>query len=126
MNAPVLSLFDAPAASVLLANAKWFEGTLLGTLATVIAVIAVAAVGVAMFEGRVELKRGLSVVAGCFVLFGAPVISAGLMSLTAGGRVITVTSAPFPANPAIPPQPLPQTPQQPAFDPYAGAAVPNK
>ena len=40
-----LSLADPSEVSILLAAAEWAEGLLLGTLATVIAVIAIAAVG---------------------------------------------------------------------------------
>lgn len=124
MQTQVASLFDPPAASVLLADASWIEGTLLGGLATIVAVIAVAAVGVAMFEGRVDLKRGMAVIAGCFVLFGAPAISAGLMSIVERDGV-AVTKAPAPLALTMPPPILPPAPQKQGFDPYAGAAVPQ-
>jgi type IV secretory pathway VirB2 component (pilin) len=124
MNAPVASLFDPHAASVLLANAAWVEGTLLGTLATIIAVIAVAAIGIAMFEGRVDLKRGMLVIAGCFVLFGAPVISAGLMSIVSRDEV-AIARAPLPPALAVSRFISPPAPQRADFDPYAGAAVPK-
>jgi type IV secretion system protein VirB2 len=122
MNQQVASLFDPPAASVLLADAVWVQGTLLGTLATIIAVIAVAGVGVAMFEGRVDLKRGVAVMVGCFVLFGAPMISAGLMSILAGDEVAIAQPPASPVLTALQPI-LPPAPQKPGFDPYAGAAV---
>lgn len=123
METQVASLFDPPAASVLLADAAWIEGTLTGSLATIIAVIAVAAVGVAMFEGRVDLRRGIAVIAGCFVLFGAPVISAGLLSLVARDDVVTMKLAP--PLWAVPAPIPPRLPEKAGFDPYAGAAVPR-
>ena len=42
------------------------------------AVIAVAAVGFLMLTGRIEWKRGLVVVIGCFIIFGAAAIVAGI------------------------------------------------
>jgi type IV secretion system protein VirB2 len=57
---------------------EWIQGTLLGNLATTAAVIAVAAVGFLMLTGRIEWKRGLVVVIGCFVIFGAAAIVAGI------------------------------------------------
>jgi type IV secretory pathway VirB2 component (pilin) len=125
MDAPVVSLFDPPASSVLLAAATWMEGTMLGTLATVIAIMAIAAIGVAMFEGRIELRRGMTVVAGCFVLFGARAIATGLLSL-ADLEPAAEVFAPEPPMPlVVGPSILPQAPANPAFDPYAGAAAPR-
>jgi type IV secretion system protein VirB2 len=57
---------------------------LLGTVATVAAVIAVAAVGFMMLTGRMNWRHGATVILGCFVLFGAGAIVAGIRQ-TAGG-----------------------------------------
>jgi type IV secretion system protein VirB2 len=57
---------------------EWVQGTLLGNLATTAAVIAVAAVGFLMLTGRIEWRRGLVVVLGCFIIFGAAAIVAGI------------------------------------------------
>ena len=54
--------------------------TLLGTIATVVAVIAVAAVGFMMLTGRINWRYGATVIVGCFVLFGASSIVAGIHS----------------------------------------------
>lgn len=60
---------------------EWIEGTLLGNLATTAAVIAVAVVGFLMLTGRIEWRRGLTVVVGCFIIFGAAAIVAGIRSV---------------------------------------------
>jgi type IV secretory pathway VirB2 component (pilin) len=65
------SLTDPPSTGVLASAATWVTDLLFGPLATTIAVIAVAWVGFAMLSGRLDIKRGLSVVFGCFLLFGA-------------------------------------------------------
>ena len=56
----------------------WLQGTLMGTVATVAAVIAVAGVGFMMLTGRMNWKHGITVILGCFILFGASVIVAGI------------------------------------------------
>jgi type IV secretion system protein VirB2 len=58
----------------------WLQGTLLGTVATVAAVIAVAVVGFMMLTGRINWRYGITVVFGCFVLFGAASIVGGIRS----------------------------------------------
>jgi type IV secretion system protein VirB2 len=72
--------------SPLLAAADWVQGTLLGNLATTAAVIAVAVVGFLMLTGRIEWRRGLTVIVGCFVIFGATAIVAGIRSVASGLR----------------------------------------
>jgi type IV secretory pathway VirB2 component (pilin) len=125
MDASVASLFDPPGTSVLLADANWMQGTLLGTLATVIAIIAVATIGIGMFAGRVDLRRGLTIVIGCFILFGAPAIAVGLLALADRAPVVEVQAPQSQTPLAIAPSALPQPPPNQAFDPYAGAAVPR-
>jgi type IV secretory pathway VirB2 component (pilin) len=63
---------------------EWVQGTLLGNLATTAAVIAVAVVGFLMLTGRIEWRRGLTVVIGCFIVFGAAAIVAGIRSVAGG------------------------------------------
>jgi type IV secretory pathway VirB2 component (pilin) len=75
---------DPAGSSPLIAAMQWLEGTLLGNLATTAAVIAVAAVGFMMLTGRIEWRRGLTVVVGCFIIFGAVSIVAGIRSLASG------------------------------------------
>ncbi len=56
----------------------WLQGTLLGNVATAVAVMAVAAVGFMMLTGRLNWRFGASVIIGCFILFGASAIVAGI------------------------------------------------
>lgn len=62
----------------------WVQGTLMGTVATVAAVVAVACVGLMMLTGRMNWRYGMSVILGCFVLFGAAGIVAGIQSVATG------------------------------------------
>ena len=75
---------DPAGSSPLIAALDWVQGTLLGNLATSAAVIAVAVVGFLMLTGRMDWRRGLTVVVGCFVIFGAVSIVAGIRSLAGG------------------------------------------
>lgn len=59
----------------------WLQGTLLGNVATAVAVIAVAAVGFMMLTGRINWKYGATVVLGLFILFGAASIVGGIRSV---------------------------------------------
>jgi len=72
---------DPAGSSPLLAALTWVQGTLLGNLATTAAVIAVAIIGYMMLTGRFEWRRGLIVLVGIFVIFGAVSIVAGIRSL---------------------------------------------
>lgn len=74
-----------PAGSGPILNAvSWLEGTLLGNVATTLAVIAVGATGLMMLTGRIDWRRGAVVILGCFILFGAASIVAGIRSVSAG------------------------------------------
>ena len=118
------SLADPPDSSVLLPAVGWVEHALTGTLAVVVATIAVAFVGFAMLSGRVDMRRGAIIFIGCFILFGASAIANGLRS--AGDA----TSGEYPSSETVPPRPavtqplLPASPNPSYFDPYAGASVP--
>lgn len=69
----------APAGSGPITSAvDWIQGTLLGHVATTVAVIAVAMVGFMMLTGRMRWKQGATVVLGCFILFGAATIVGGI------------------------------------------------
>jgi type IV secretion system protein VirB2 len=70
-----------PQGSGVVVNAmRWMQGTLLGTVATVAAVIAIASVGFLMLTGRINWRHGAVVILGCFILFGAASIVAGIQS----------------------------------------------
>ena len=66
------------------AAADWLQGTLLGNVATAVAVIAVAAVGFMMLTGRINWRYGATVVLGLFILFGAASIVGGIRSVAGG------------------------------------------
>jgi type IV secretory pathway VirB2 component (pilin) len=126
------TLLDPPGSHPLAAAIGWLQGTLLGTVATTLAVIAVAAVGMMMLTGRINLRRGASVVFGCFILFGASSIAGGIQSAVAAADF---GSAPLPAlyqPPVEAPPPAavesPPTPAKPPAqnDPFAGASIPNR
>lgn len=109
------------------AAVQWLDATLLGTLASAIAVIAVACVGLLLLSGRVDVRRAGQVVLGCFILFGASSIAGGIIDAINGGPArAEVEAAPLPPPPAYPAVParasLPAAP----YDPYAGAAMPTR
>ena len=58
----------------------WMQATLLGQIATMVAVMAVAAVGFMMLTGRMNWRFGATVIIGCFILFGASAIVAGIQA----------------------------------------------
>lgn len=111
-----ISLSDPPGSQVLISAARWVNDVMLGPLATTVAVIAIALVGFAMLSGRIDWRRGLMAVAGCFLLFGAPAIVAGLVGSREWGGGTTVVAA-TPASEPIA-KPLPEN-----YDPYAGASL---
>lgn len=71
---------DPQGSGVIVGAARWLQGTLLGSVATVVAVIAVAVVGLLMLSGRINWRHGAVVILGCFILFGAASIVAGIQS----------------------------------------------
>jgi len=96
LSAVFLSLKSAPAiaqdvyadpagSGVLVSAVSWLQGTLMGTVATVVAVIAVASVGFMMLTGRINWRHGAVVILGCFILFGAGSIVAGIQSAATTG-----------------------------------------
>jgi type IV secretion system protein VirB2 len=77
---------DPAGSGVLVSAVNWLQGTLLGTIATVVAVIAVATVGFMMLTGRMNWRYGATVILGCFILFGAGSIVAGIHSTATLGQ----------------------------------------
>jgi type IV secretion system protein VirB2 len=80
------ALADPAGSGVIVAAVRWLEGTLLGTIATVVAVIAVASVGFLMLTGRINWRYGAVVILGCFILFGAASIVAGIQQTAQLGQ----------------------------------------
>lgn len=84
--APASAAGRDPQGSGPIVNAlEWLQGTLLGNVATAVAVIAVAMVGFMMLTGRMNWRFGATVIIGCFILFGASAIVSGIQATTAGG-----------------------------------------
>jgi type IV secretion system protein VirB2 len=113
------SLFASSGASPVVETTRWIEGLLLGEVAVMLCVLAVACIGGLMLAGRLPLRGGMRVVVGCFVLLGAPVIATGFVQ--GGSRVAQAPTSPSPvpvpietARPDLPPA---------NFDPYAGASL---
>ena len=118
-----LDAFAAGAEAGSVATAvTWVQAALTGTIAASIAVIAIAAVGVGMMSGRIDIRRAAITVMGCFVVFGAPSIAAGILAAVNPGAndvpdiASVVTEGP---------KRLPRITSQPDYDPYAGAAMPT-
>lgn len=71
---------DPAGSGPIIAALGWVQGTLLGQVATAVAVIAVAMVGFMMLTGRINWRFGATVVLGCFILFGATTIVGGIQA----------------------------------------------
>ncbi len=87
-TAPALaqdSFADPAGSGPIVGAVNWLQGTLLGTVATVVAIIAVASVGFLMLTGRMNWRYGATVILGCFILFGAASIVGGIQASAGGG-----------------------------------------
>ena len=104
--------------------ASFVAGTLTGSLAAAIAIIAVGWFGLMVMSGRLSRRRGIQLILGCFIVFGAPLIAGGIIGSLEGGEASPELVPP----PAAPPLKMPAAVQRPAssnpYDPYAGAALP--
>jgi type IV secretion system protein VirB2 len=76
---------DPAGSGPIVAALGWLQGTLLGNVATAVAVMAVAAIGFMMLTGRMNWRFGATVIIGCFVLFGAGAIVTGIQSAAGAG-----------------------------------------
>jgi type IV secretory pathway VirB2 component (pilin) len=116
----------ADSSNPVLAASSWVEGALTGPVATSIAVLAIASIGLLMLGGRIDVRRSARVIIGCFIIFGASTIAAGVhWAITGGdsGLPVAEIDAPPYYSPAAPTMPH-SVPA--ATDPYAGAAVPRR
>lgn len=107
--------------NAILGAVEWVQAVLLGPVALSIAVIAVAFVGFAMLSGRTNVRRGATIILGCFIVFGSASIAQGLRGLADSGSPRTTyrAAAPDPIPALEPPAPAPAV----VSDPYAGAAL---
>lgn len=117
------SLSDPYDPGVIGAAVQWLQGTILGSFATAVAIIAVASIGLLMLSGRVDWRRAASALIGCFILFGAPGIASALQGLAGpGGDFAPRAVTPAPMLAPLPPK---LSPKPSGYDPYAGASVPD-
>jgi type IV secretion system protein VirB2 len=107
--------------SVFAAALAWLQDTLLGSVATSIAIVAFVVIGLQLMSGRIHQRRAIEVVLGCFIIFGASSIASGLITALHGEG-----EQPPPTSPLSPTQPVAALPPAPVYDPYAGAAVPPR
>jgi type IV secretory pathway VirB2 component (pilin) len=122
MYFPTTSLTDPPLDSPIADGVAWVQAATLGSTATAIAVIAVAAIGLLALSGRIELRRSVSVVIGSFLLFGAAGLASGLTgggTESLGGVATKDNSAPLKSSL------ISSGRQSDVYDPYAGASVPS-
>lgn len=103
------------------AAAEWVADSLLGSAAISTGILAIAAIGIAMLWGRLDLRFAGRTVLGVFILFGAPMISYELMQTLGARETATPDIAQSPD--VLPPAVIPKN--APVNDPYAGAAVPQ-
>ena len=104
----------------LVGAAAWIEGLMTGGLAVGLATIGVVGIGFAMLTGRLQIRRGIGAVFGCFLILGAPAMARGIMGLA-------VPQGSAPPAPADPPSaslaPVEAKKVQTVDDPYAGASL---
>ena len=113
------SLLDSPQGEPIVDGMGWVSGLLNGSLAITLAVIGFALLGFLLLTGRVDLRRSGRVVLGAFLLFGTPLVVAGLMQLGVAERAPALA----PPVAAVEPEPA-RAPLPPAnYDPYAGASL---
>ena len=83
---PAMAANDPAGSGPVVAALKWLEDTLLGNVATSVSVIAVAFIGFLMLTGRMNWRFGATVIIGCFILFGATAIVAGIQTAVGGAN----------------------------------------
>jgi type IV secretory pathway VirB2 component (pilin) len=102
---------------------NWLEQLLLGSTAVAVGTIAVCTMGFMLFTGRIEFRRGVHIILGCFVLFGAASIASGILAaLRANAYTSAEVEPPPPIDPPVASKPA-SPPTRQGYDPYAGAAV---
>lgn len=112
-----VTIFERTSVSPLGEAVGWLTATLLGSVATILCVLAIAFVGLMMLSGRLPIRRGLQVVIGCFLLLGAPLVA---LTFTDVWRQPIPSQEPVMiAEPADPRGNLPPA----DYDPYAGASL---
>ncbi len=117
---PQRSLLEPTGSSSLTVLARWIEGVLLGDLAVILAIIAVALVGLLLVTGRFAARQAAQVAIGIAIVFGAPTIAAGLLGAADRG------ASPAPQMASSETEASPRGDLPPGnYNPYAGAALRN-
>lgn len=104
--------------SALLGAGAWLDSLLDGQLPIVVCSIAMAVLGLAMFGGRLNIRRGAKLILGCFLVLGASTIATGLTQQSDN----SIVEAEILVSPSVAPD-LPQKKSQQTNDPYAGASL---
>jgi type IV secretion system protein VirB2 len=96
-------------------------GTLLGSVATGVSVLAVAFLGFGKMFGHLDWRTGERVALGMIILFGAPIIAREPAGLARGGEALPdqVVAGAIPQQPTVPKN-------APLADPYVGAGMPQQ
>lgn len=109
---------------------SWLEGTLLGPIATAIAVLAIVAMGFALLSGRIDARRAARLIFGCFIVFGASALAQGILGTfsprdngAGSSQIVLPLPPPTPANPE--PNTAPADGAVNPFDPY-GSGKPQQ
>ncbi|MEO1920831.1 MAG: TrbC/VirB2 family protein [Sphingomonadaceae bacterium] len=112
------SLLEPSRGSSLAASAQWIESVLLGEVAVLLAIIAVAVVGLMLLTGRLAARQAAKVAIGMAIVFGAPTIAGGLLDAAGEGTLPNSgnvkVETPESARGDLPPS---------DYNPYAGAAL---
>lgn len=87
----MVTLYFVPSAAAAQSNVQsndpitsalvWMQSILLGSIATTLAVMAVAGVGFMMLTGRMNWRYGATVIIGVFIIFGAPRLVATIQGI---------------------------------------------
>lgn len=100
-------------------SVSWIVDLLTGAGAQIMAVLAVASIGLLMLTGRLALRRAVVTIIGCFIVFGAAGIAEALNSLADNGQAADATGEQAYVY-------IPTQPPEPDLDPYSGAAAPDQ
>lgn len=75
-----VSLFSPPTQSVFGGLSNWLDAQVIGELAIALCTVAVALVGFRMLSGHMSPRLGMRILLGVFLLLGAPVVAASIVS----------------------------------------------
>lgn len=104
---------------------SWVSNLLLGELGWVLAVLAIAGVGLAMLRGYIVARQSFHAVLGAFILFGAPGIAVLLTSMSGNATDHRDRQVDIPMSSALADFGAPDAPSQ-TSNPYTRASVPYR